>query len=287
MVKAKVIRLLLPLCIVSSACIVSSCCGGGYTYTWQKYKMDGHRTGVTIPFADNVSQALGTVTDSIYTSPDGNRFAKGSATYSVARDMCEVQPQLLRLKTVIGYSPKEMLRYGPECELSDWMVDHLMKDVGRITGKKVDVGIANLGGIRVNMPKGDITIDDIVSMFPFNNYLCYVALKGSDLKVIFDQMARRSVQPVGGVRLVVSDSKVDTLLVGDRPVNPDKTYGVATIDFLLDGGDSLYVAKNARQLIITKTLVVDSMLPYVESYKGRPVEYSKDGRVTVREEKKK
>ena len=191
-----------------------------------------------------------------------------------------------RVKEVIAFAPRAMVSYAPESELSNWWVDRLMVEVAGATRRKVDVGIANFGGIRVDFPQGDILLDDIVSMFPFKNYLAYVALKGSDLQAIFDQMAATQPQVLGGVKLVLTGHRIDTLLVGGKPIDPNRTYGVATIDFLLDGGDGLTIAKNARELITADKTVIDVMLPYVRSLgaSGTPLEYKTDGRVVVKKE---
>lgn len=283
MVKTKIIILSVVAVSVLSAC-------SHQQFTWHKYSMDGSRTGVTAPNVTNVKEALGSINDSIYTAPNGRTFAKGSATYSVASDLIAVQPRMAALKQVIGYSTREMRRMGPNCELSNWIVDHLMTSVEELTNRKVDVGIINSGGIRVDMPQGEVIMDDIVSMLPFKNYLCYVGLKGSDLVSLFEKMAATSVQPVGGVKLVVTGHKIDTLLVGGKPVDPEKIYGVGTIDFLLDGGDRINVGKNAKELIVTDVKVMDSMLPYAMSFakQGKNIEYFTDDRVVIkgREERK-
>ena len=138
----------------------------------------------------------------------------------------------------------------------------------------------------MDFPQGDILVDDLVSMFPFRNYLSYVALKGSDLQAIFDYMAATRPQVLGGVKFVLTGHRIDTLLVGGKPIDPNRTYGVATIDFLLDGGDGLTIAKNARELIVSDKTVIDVMMPYVRSLgaSGTPLEYKTDGRVVVNKE---
>ena len=104
------------------------------------------------------------------------------------------------------------------------------------------------------------------------------------LVALFEQMAEGSMQPVSGVHVVLDGHRLDTLLVGGKPVDPDRVYGVGTIDFLLDGGDRLNVARNAKELIITDCLLIDSMLPYAMSYaqQGRPIEYFTDDRVVIK-----
>lgn len=273
MVKTKVIAL--------AALTLLACSCHEYTYTWEKYRMDGHRTGVTAPNAENVPQTLGTVNDSTYLAPNGTVWQKGSATYAVANDLIAVQPLMKDLKTVVGFAPREMVSRAPESELSNWWVDNTMADVARLTRKKVDVGILNFGGIRTNLAEGDIMLDDFVSMFPFKNDLVYVALKGSDLQEVFNTIAASRPFVLGGVKMAVTQHRIDTLLVGGRPIDPNKVYGVATVDFLLEGGDGLTIAKNARELIDTDVRVIDAVLTNVYKLQsaGKPVEYFTDGRL--------
>ena len=273
------------IAIALLACVASSCT---HRMTWTGYPMDGHRTGVTAPNASNVTEALGTIENGVYTAPNGKVFTDGSIV-SVAQDMIDAQPRMSALKEVIGYATREMDRHGADSELSNWIVDHLSEDVAKLTGKKIDVGIINSGGIRVDMPQGDIILDDIVSMFPFKNYLAYVALQGTDLQALFEHLAATHIQPLYGVKIKATEGKIDTLLVGGQPIDPDKIYGVATIDFLLDGGDGISVAKNCKELIITDCMVVESMLPYVRQLtaEGKPVEYFTDGRIVeIRKERR-
>ena len=71
-------------------------------------------------------------------------------------------------------------------------------------------------------------------------------------------------------------------------MDDDKVYGVATVDFLLDGGDRINVAKNALEVIITDRMVIDSMLPYAMSYaqEGKNIEYFTDDRIVFKKEDK-
>lgn len=230
---------------------------------WKHEKIDAHRTGVSIPSPENVKEAIGTVSKGVYTAPNGRRFRKG-ATPVVAQLMLDAQPAMAPVKEVIGYSDQEMKRYRPQCELSNWFTDFLRAKTAELTGRHVDVAIYNFGGIRTDMPQGMITVDDIQSMFPFRNSLCYVALKGSDLRAIFEFLARTEMQAVSGVQLVVRDHKLESALVGGEPIDDKKTYGVATINFLLTGGDGLFIAKNALELIDSGVHVKDALIPYIQ-----------------------
>ena len=254
---------------------------------WKHEKIDGHRTGVTAPSADNVKDTIGTVEKGVYTAPNGRRFKKG-ATPAVAQLMLDAQPAMASVKEVIGYSEKEMLRYRPQCELSNWFTDFLRRKTAELTERRVDVAIYNYGGIRTDMPQGPITVDDIMSMFPFRNTLCYVALKGADLRAIFEYLAQTQMQAVSGVQLVVRDQKLESVKVGGEPLDDKKTYGVATINFLLTGGDGLFIAKNALELIDSGVYVKDALIPYIQrlTRESTAIEGKLDDRVVIIESEK-
>lgn len=257
-------------------------CSCGPRFTWEKFPIDGHRTSVTPVDSENIDKALGTVENGIYTAPNGVMFENG-ATPLVAADMIAVQPRMASLKKVIAFAPEEMVSHRPESELSNFLVDHLMEEVGKATGRKIDVGILNFGGIRVNIPKGNVLLEDIVSMLPFKNYPIYLQLKGVDLQSLFDWMAETGMQVIGGAEVVLRDRKLDSLTIGGEPLDPEKLYGVATIDFLMDGGDGLRIARNAKDMVMMDRTLCEVILPCIEKLTeaGEPLCYHTDGRVVV------
>ena len=248
---------------------------------WERAHMDGSRTGVTAPDADNVQHALGVVRDGVYYAPNGKVFKSGSVI-KAAQLLIDAQPQMAYVKEVIGYSPREVDSSDrPQNEIANLIVDRIMAKTAEITGRKVDAGITNFGGIRVDLPQGNVLLDDILSMLPFENYLCYVQLKGSDLRGLYKQFAETRMQVVGGVELTIKDHQLLDIKVGGEPLDDDKLYGLATIDFLLEGGDDVFCAKNAKELIVTKTLIRDAVLPYMRELTaaGKAIEYHLDNRV--------
>ena len=252
---------------------------------WEKYAIDGHRTGVSAPTADNIPEAIGVIdpVTGAYTAPNGKVFTDG-CTPEVAALLIGAQPKMAEVKEVIGYSTRAMSAHGPESELSNFVADFLRDETARLVKRRVDFAVTNFGGIRVDMPQGDVTLDDIRSMFPFVNKLVYVELKGEDLLNLLNQLAEDKMQCVSGVRMVVNNHKLESVEVGGKPLDVNKYYGVATVDFLLDGGDGLYVAKNARKLIQTDAIIGKSMEAYVRQLtaEGKAIEYSTDGRVVVK-----
>ena len=277
MVKAKVIVFLAAL-MALTAC--------GHSFKWEKFVIDGHRTGVTVPSALNVSEAIGVIEDGVYTSPNGTVF-NGGSTPKVAQLLLDVQPAMARLKEVIAYAPEPMVKHKPEDPLCNFIVDRLFADMAALaapTGRRVDVAFTNRGGIRQDIPQGDVLLDDIVSMLPFANYLSYVQLEGRDLRNIFEYMAENGVQAVSGARIVIKDRKLVSAEIGGEPLDDDKLYGVATIDFLLDGGDGYKFARNAKDYMLTDVRIGDAILADIRKMtaEGKELKYFTDGRI-VRE----
>ena len=253
--------------------------------TWEKQAVAGLRTGVVASNASNVEEAMGYVKGKTYYAPNGRKF-KGGATRDVADLLIKAQPAMAKVKQVIGYSTEFMDRVYPECPLYDWFIDELMRATADSLDRKVDIGIANRGGVRIEMPQGEVLYDDIMSMFPFKNNLCYVALKGKDVKVILDQMAASTFQIVSGVKVVAQNGKIISAQVDGAPIDDDKVYGVATLNFLLDGGDGYSIAKNALEVIESKGWVYDTILAYVKNLTaaGKPIEFENQKWITILKE---
>ncbi len=269
----KIILVLLALALLSQT-------ADAFGFKWKSIPVDGSRTGVSAPNATNASTAIGTFDGSTYVAPNGRRFKKNSATAKAARLMLDAQLGMADLKEVAGYCPKGLRRTRPENVLGDWIVDILMEATEKEVGKKVDIGVTNHGGIRVDMPQGEVLKDDLLAMLPFKNYLCYLTMSGENVIKFFEDMAD-NMQVIGGASVKIKDGKILELLVGGEPVDPEKTYGIASIDFLLDGGDDIFVARNADSLILTEVMIYDAVLSYVREMtaSGKMIEKELDNRV--------
>ena len=139
------------------------------------------------------------------------------------------------------------------------------------------------------MPQGDIILDDMLSMFPFKNQLVYVEHTGKQIRSILEQMAEGRFQVLGGVRVVAENGKLVSAEIGGEPLQDDKIYGLATISFLLSGGDGLTLEQNALSITVFDNVdIIDAVLEFVnaETAAGRPITYETDGRVVVKDDRK-
>lgn len=253
---------------------------------WKTVPMDGHRSGVVSLTAENIETGLGHFTDSSYVMPSGASFALDSPAAEVARALMKVQPEMAPLKKVIGHSARMMMndRDNPDLPLGDLFADVLRAYGTKYFGVPMDFAITNFGGIRVPMPKGAVTLEDITSMFPFKNYLCYCKMKGDNLTQLFQQLAgTKAFQATSGATIRVKAHELESALIGGQPIDPERIYNVTTIDFLLDGGDGLRIGALSEDVQLSHVLLKDVMLDYVESMEkeGKVIDAQSDGRVIM------
>ena len=275
MVKAKVVA----LCLLAAVS-----CSQGPRMEWKRVPMDGSRTGVVPVTADNVETALGTFEDD-YIAPNGKHFADG-ATPEVAMILMDAQPRMARLKEVVGHSARMMvnLRTEPDLPLANLVADALLAKASDYFGKPMDFAITNYGGIRIPMPEGPVLMDDLEAMFPFKNYMCYAAVRGSNLTRLLEQLAKtKAFQAVSGCRVKVKAHELVEAEVGGQPIDPKRLYNVATIDFLLSGGDQIAIGALAEDVVLTPVLVKDVMVEYIRGLEaeGKVIDIQKDGRVVM------
>jgi len=125
-------------------------------------------------------------------------------------------------------------REDVETAIGNFAADVLRESAG------ADIGIMNTGGIRAPIPHGPVTVADVYSTFPFDNTIVVVPMRGHDLRRLLDFAARRlgkgDFAQVSGVRFAISGDYAEDIRVNGRPLESDRIYRVATIDFLYEGG---------------------------------------------------
>jgi 5'-nucleotidase len=107
----------------------------------------------------------------------------------------------------------------------------------RATGK-ADFALMNSGGLRQDLPAGDLNYGQLYEALPFDNRLAVITLPGSAVEEIMATMMRggHGHPQVAGLT-VNRETGVKTC--GGEKLDPAKTYTLATNEFLAQGGDGL------------------------------------------------
>ncbi len=79
--------------------------------------------------------------------------------------------------TVIGKSYADLDGVGVHVRTRETNLGDLVSDIMRETAQ-ADAAIMNGGGIRTSIKKGDITVNDIYTVLPFDNYIVAIELTG-------------------------------------------------------------------------------------------------------------
>lgn len=208
-------------------------------------------------------------------------FDRGT-DYTVTKIIEKYDPLVAPLQEIIGYSEDEYSSRYPESPLSNFAADALRECAAELSGGEVDVALTNFGGIRSSLPKGAVRVYDIFSIFPFNNHIVWFDVKGSDLRGVFERMAYSGRgQAWSNIELVVEGKKIIKLNVAGAPLDDNRVYRMATINFLMDGGDGLSLSKVAQNVESSGVYLRDAFVGYIKgkTAKGETLKLSCDGRV--------
>ena len=153
-----------------------------------------------------------------------------------------------------------------------------------------DVALVNGGGIRTDILAGDITYDDIISVHPFGNELCMVEATGQQILDALEMGARVTPEENGGflqvsgltyeihtdmestVKLdengmfqgMLGDYRVQNVMIGDEPLDPDKTYTVASHNYMLkNAGDGINMFTECELLLEDIMLDNQVLITYI------------------------
>ncbi|MGM9853886.1 MAG: bifunctional metallophosphatase/5'-nucleotidase [Muribaculaceae bacterium] len=164
---------------------------------------------------------------------------------------------------------KSAIRFDQSGEPAINLLSDLVDRRGsELTGRPVDLAILNRGGIRQSLPKGTVTEGEVINMVPFSNYIVVLEISGKDLYDAFDNMA----DTVGfgtsyKARATYSPKtkKPISITINGKPLDPDKTYTVATIDYLANGGDYMDPLTNGRVIARSPNYLYTDFLNWIRN----------------------
>ena len=139
---------------------------------------------------------------------------------------------------------------------------------------------------------GPLTHRTLLEMHPFGNVICKLAMSGRAVLDALNSGVSRLPDTAGqfpqvsGLRMTVdlnapAGRRVTTVTVNGQPLDPDKTYTVATPDFMFKGGDNYTMLSDQRVLVGPEA--GDLLNAALEKYVAARHEIAPqvDGRITV------
>ncbi|MBQ7848094.1 MAG: bifunctional metallophosphatase/5'-nucleotidase [Clostridia bacterium] len=149
-----------------------------------------------------------------------------------------------------------------------------------------DVAFVNGGGIRAQIPAGDITLDQIYSVHPFGNVMCMVEVTGQQILDALEWGARNNPGENGGFLQVsgltyeihtyvpssctsdengmftgvAGEYRVKNVTVGGEALDVNKTYKLASHNYMLKSAGDGYAMFAGAKLLIDETLIDNQVL---------------------------
>lgn len=192
------------------------------------------------------------------------------------------------LLTTLDAEGKRAIR-SQETNMGDFCADAY-----RIIGN-ADIGIIQGGGIRADIKAGDITYGDIIALHPWGNMYGVIEATGQQVLDALEMGVRNSPEEVAGFlqvsgvtydvdttipSTVVTDEnamfvkvggerRVVNVKVNGEPIDPNKTYTVASTTYILtQQGDGYSMFDGCKE--VTKEALIDSEViqKYIEKLGG-------------------
>lgn len=202
--------------------------GGGHCNELLATEVDGIvllEGGTALAGYAHATFEFDTATDTVVSVDYGVRSNSGGTADPIVESIVmrwqeEADAELNR---TIGYSEQGVARRSPEMQ-------SLITEAWLWAYPAADVAITNLGGMRADLPPGDITLADVVGVMPFDNVIVELLLTGEQLEVMLGQASAA----VGGVYR--ANFRWNLKNTGEE-LDPDAVYTVLVNDFMYAGGD--------------------------------------------------
>lgn len=233
---------------------------------------EGIVNGIPILRAGSNGRAVGVV--------DLFRLANGAHAFRVSQRMVypdEVQPDSgmvavlaphIDAAEALGSRPVATLAHPMAASATgDRRLGHLIADAMRAT-VNADIGLHNTGGVRADLAAGVVSYADLHRVMPFDNTVVRLTLTGRQLR---DVVAHAGIRFYYSNLIVEYDpglppaTRVVSIAFPDgRLIQDDRSYTLATSDFLADGGDGFAMLVPMPRTV-SGVAILDATVDYLRS----------------------
>ncbi len=172
------------------------------------------------------------------------------------------------LDSVLAYAPMAISKTdgGLNTPAGNLMADIVMQEVNPVftarTGKQIDFVLLNFGSIRSVISPGNITERTAYEIMPFENSVVIAELDGKAIRAMVSFLIKSAVaHPIAGIQIIVDKNKsLQAVNIQGKPFDENRTYFVATSNYLVAGGDNMdflkgYISLTDSDYLIRNTLI--------------------------------
>lgn len=190
------------------------------------------------------------------------------------------------MEEVLCISKDPLFAGRPESPLSNFCADLILQEsdsicIKRFPDMRIDVSMVNRGGLRVPIPKGEVKVQNMFELMPFENEIVFLKIKGDVLRRFIDHMASRGGEGVSGMKFGIRNNKGLDPQIQGKPLDDSKNYWLVTSDYIANGGDGSEILKEVQQRISTGVKFRDMFIDHLRKMgrKGLAIEAKIDGRI--------
>jgi 2',3'-cyclic-nucleotide 2'-phosphodiesterase (5'-nucleotidase family) len=151
---------------------------------------------------------------------------------------------------VLGVNNKRLVRdYRAESSLGSFVADVMRERA------PADIAIENAGGLRWDIPAGEINKGHVLDALPFLNYLWTFEMTGAQIREMLEHSFSliHGMAQVSGMRAVYDlrrpiGQRLVELRIGGQLADDRKIYRAAITSFIADGGDEYYTLMKTQPL---------------------------------------
>ncbi len=134
---------------------------------------------------------------------------------------------------------------------------------------EADFAVMSGGGIRDSIEAGDITYKDVLKVQPFGNTLVYIDMPGNAVVEYLTAVAQKkpdsgAYPQFANVSFSASGGTLSDLKIKGEPVDPNKTYRMATLSFNATGGDGYPQIDNLPGYVNTGFIDAEVLKKYIQ-----------------------
>lgn len=182
------------------------------------------------------------------------------------------------LEKLVGFTETELVGVRERVRTGETNLGNLITDAMK-ESTSADLAITNGGGIRATIKKGDIKMGDILTSFPFTNFVVGLEVKGDIIKQALEHGVDKAPEAAGkfphvsGVTFVYDITKpagerVSDIMINKEALDLEKTYKLATNDFLAIGGDDYQMFKGQKKFA-ENALLSDVLVEFIKTKDGK------------------
>jgi 5'-nucleotidase len=227
------------------------------------------------------------------------RKLEGRVVAEVPRIAAALKPYLdqvaAKKNQELGIRTTERFRtsYYRESALGDLLADAMR------TSMNADIAFMNSGGIRTDLPAGSLLYLNMFDVSPFDNFPAIVTMTGAQVRQMLQITSiggGRGILQTSGIRYTIDEARdagkpaaqknrvTEVTLANGQPLDSAAAYRVATVDFLVTGGEGLDAVMKeipAERVKIDYTRPIRELLIDAIKAMPQPLAPKVDGRITV------